>query len=117
MPMSRRSHVAQEIRAKVFRPLGLSLSEGAIALGVSRLALAELLEERAPLTIEMALRIEKAFGLRMEPLMRAQLEYEMTEARAHADNIKVGPYKASHTDPNWTPQETNQRPSGWKLWR
>lgn len=117
MPMSRRSHVAQEIRAKVFRPLGLSLSEAAIALGVSRQALADLLDERVPLTIDMALRIEKAFGLRMEPLMRAQLEYEMAEARANADRIEVSPYDAKKSQSQWNGQEADQRRRAWRLWR
>lgn len=88
-------HIGGIIRKELFEAHDLCLSEAAIALGVTRQAVADLLSEHTLLTIDMALRIEKAFGLRMEPLMRMQLEFEMSEARLHQDEIEVNPYLPS----------------------
>jgi antitoxin HigA-1 len=85
-------HIGSIIRKEVFEAHDMCLSEAAIALGVTRQAVADLLGERSLLTIDMALRIEKAFGLRMEPLMRIQLEFEMAAARVHQVDIEVSPY-------------------------
>jgi antitoxin HigA-1 len=64
------------------------------ALGVTRPALSALLNERAALSPEMAVRIEKAFGVSMETLMRMQNSYDIAKARKHAAGIKVARFKA-----------------------
>ena len=64
------------------------------ALDVTRQALSNLLNERTSLSAEMALRIEKAFGPKMEHLMRMQLAYDLAQMRAHQDEVAVEPYKA-----------------------
>jgi addiction module HigA family antidote len=61
------------IRRQVIEPLGLTVTEAAKALGVGRQALSSLLNEKAALTSDMALRLEKAFGPKIGHLMRMQL--------------------------------------------
>ncbi len=62
-------------------------------LDVTRQALSNLINERAALTAEMALRLEKAFGVSMDLLMRMQLAYDLAQARARERTIKVKRYK------------------------
>jgi addiction module HigA family antidote len=77
---------------EVTEPLGLSVTQAAKALGVTRPALSALLNGRAALSSEMALRIEKAFGPKMDTLLRMQTSYEIAEARERAASIKVRRY-------------------------
>lgn len=88
-------HPGGLIRREVFEPLGLSISRAAAALGVGRSALTSLVNERAPLTFDMALRIEKAFGPRMEHLMRMQYAYDFAHARRHSAAIRVSRYRSA----------------------
>ena len=87
--MARPAHPGQFIRMEVTEPLGLSVTRAAKVLGVTRPALSALLNGRAALSPDMALRIEKAFGLRMDTLLRMQTAYENAEARAREAEIKV----------------------------
>ena len=80
------------MKHEVLKPLGLSVTEAADALGVTRPALSALLNERAHLSPEMALRIEKAFGVSMETLMRMQNSYDIAQARKREGEIKVERY-------------------------
>src|SRR5690554_6608972 len=86
------AHPGAYVKHQVLQPLGLSVTEAANALGVTRPALSALLNERAHLSPDMAVRIEKAFGVSMETLMRMQNSYDIAQARARADEIKVGRY-------------------------
>lgn len=69
-------------------PDGLTVSAAA-ALGVGRPALSNLLNEKASLSPEMALRIEKAFGVKMETLLRMQARYDAQQMRRHENDIVV----------------------------
>lgn len=89
MPMKYPPHVGGLIRRQVIHPLGLTVTEAAKALGVGRQALSSLLNEKASLTSDMALRVEKAFGPKMEHLMRMQLAYDLDAARKTEGKIKV----------------------------
>src|SRR4051812_26416820 len=89
MPMKAPPHLGGFIRREVVEPLGLSVTEAAAALGVTRQALSNLLNERTGLSPEMALRIEKAFGPKMEHLMRMQLAFDLAATRQRAHEIKV----------------------------
>ena len=93
--MKRPAHPGGFVKSEIVEPLGLSVTEAAKALGVTRAALSAVLNERASLSPEMALRIEKAFGVAMDTLMRMQNSYDIAEARKHAGKIKVAPYKAT----------------------
>jgi addiction module HigA family antidote len=92
MTMKNPSHPGALIRREVIEPLGLSVTSAAKALGVTRPALSNLLNGRASLSSEMAIRMEKAFGLKMEHLMRIQLAFDVSRAQATADRIDVQPY-------------------------
>ena len=92
MTMKNPSHPGALIRREVIEPLGLSVTSAAKALGGTRPALSNLLNGRASLSSEMAIRMEKAFGLKMEHLMRIQLAFDVSRAQATADRIDVQPY-------------------------
>ncbi len=92
MIMKNPTHPGALIRREVIEPLGLSVTAAAKALGVTRPALSNLLNGRASLSSEMAIRMEKAFGLRMEHLLRIQLAYDVARAQATADRIDIQPY-------------------------
>jgi addiction module HigA family antidote len=87
-------HVGGLIRREVIEPLGLTVTEAAKVLGVGRQALSSLLNEKAALTSEMALRVEKAFGPKMEHLMRMQLAFDLAEARKMEHGVHVRRYVA-----------------------
>lgn len=87
------AHPGGFVRSDIMEPLGLSVTQAAQVLGVTRPALSALLNERAHLSPEMALRIEKAFGVSMDTLMRMQNSYDIAEARRREKTIKVRPYK------------------------
>ena len=80
------------IRREVIEPLGLSVTETAGILGVTRQAVSLLLNERTDLSHEMALRIEKAFGPKMDHLMRMQLAFGLARQRRLEGHIKVKRY-------------------------
>lgn len=86
-------HPREIIREDVLSPLGLNVTRAAKVLGVTRQALSNMLNGRTSLTAEMALRVEKAFGPKMEHLMRMQLNYDLAQARAAADSIKVDAFR------------------------
>jgi addiction module HigA family antidote len=88
-------HLGGFVSREILEPLGLSVSEAALALGVSRQALSNLLNGHAALSAEMALRIEKAFGPRMEHLMQMQLAYDVAQARLRERSIRVRRYRRS----------------------
>lgn len=92
--MMRPSHPGQFIRMEIIGPLGLSVTKAAEILGVTRPALSALLNERSALSPDMALRIEKAFGPRMDTLLRMQTAYEIAAARDRQREIKVKRYVA-----------------------
>ena len=89
MPMKTPCHPGEIIREEVLAPLGLTVTQAAKVLGVTRQALSNMLNGGTSLTAEMALRVEKAF----EHLMRMQLNYDLVQARAAADSIKVDAYR------------------------
>ncbi|MSO93129.1 MAG: addiction module antidote protein, HigA family [Rhodospirillales bacterium] len=90
--MARPSHPGQFIRMEIIEPLGLSVTDAAKALGVTRPALSALLNGRAALSPEMALRVEKAFGPKMDTLLRMQTAFEIYEARQREGEIRVSKY-------------------------
>jgi addiction module HigA family antidote len=89
MPMKNPPHPGGLIRREVLEPLGLSVSAAAAILGVSRQAVSLLVNERTDLSSEMALRIEKAFGPKMDHLMRMQLAYDLAKQRTRQAAIQV----------------------------
>ena len=86
------AHPGRFIRTEIMEPLGLSVTDAARALGVTRPALSALLNVRAALSPEMALRIEKAFGVKMDTLLRMQTSWEIALTRRSAGRIRVKSY-------------------------
>ena len=92
MPMQNPPHPGELIRTEIIEPLSLSVSAAAEALGVRRATLSDLVNAKASLTPEMALRIEKAFGPKMDHLLRMQLAYDVARVRSQSDEIQVSRY-------------------------
>lgn len=82
-------HPGPWLKRNVVDHFALSVTEIADRLNVSRQTMSKLLNGHQGLTGEMAIRFEKAFGLRAETLMRMQAAHELAEARAHEDDIEV----------------------------
>jgi addiction module HigA family antidote len=89
MAMKNPPHPGDFIRTEIIEPTGLTVTAAAAALRVSRPALSSLLNSRADLSGDMALRIEKAFGVRMDTLMRMQASYEIARTRKREKQIRV----------------------------
>lgn len=86
------SHPGVFIREEVIEPLGLSVSKAADILAVRRATLSDLLNGKAALSPEMALRVEKAFGMSMDTLLRMQAWHDAHAMRLRADTIPVERY-------------------------
>jgi addiction module HigA family antidote len=93
MPMKNPPHPGLSVRLNCLEPLGLSVSEGAKVLGVSRTTLSCLVNERAGISPEMAIRLSKAFGTTPEIWIRMQASYDIAQARQHEDEIRVARYE------------------------
>src|SRR3954451_6529002 len=89
MPMKNPPHPGEFIRTEIIEPAGLSVTAAATALQVSRPALSSLLNGKADLSGDMALRIEKGFGVKMDTLMRMQSAYDIAQTRKRAKDIHV----------------------------
>lgn len=89
-------HVGRFVRAEILEPEGLKVVEAAAILGVSRQTLSNFVNEQADLSPEMALRIEKAFGVKMDTLMRMQNSYDIANARKREGEINVKRYTRPH---------------------
>jgi antitoxin HigA-1 len=92
MRMMNPPHPGDFIRTEIVEPLGLSVTDAAKALAVSRPALSSLLNSKADLSGEMALRIEKAFGVKMDTLLRMQASFDIAKTRKRASKIRVKRY-------------------------
>jgi addiction module HigA family antidote len=78
--MKNPAHPGGFVKSEIIEALDLSVTDAAKVLGVTRPALSALLNERAALLAEMVLRIEKAFGVSMDTLMRMQNSYDTAQA-------------------------------------
>jgi antitoxin HigA-1 len=92
MRMLNPPHPGDFIKTEIIEPLGLSVTAAAAVLGVSRPTLSSLLNGKADLSGDMALRIEKAFGVKMDTLMRMQSSYDIARTRRRENSIKVRRY-------------------------
>lgn len=94
MRMHNPPHPGVFLKEEVIEPLKLTITTASRILGVTRPALSKLLNGRASLSPEMALRFEKAFGLKMDTLLRMQTSYDIAQVRKAANKIKVERYAA-----------------------
>src|SRR5579872_309024 len=89
MPIKNPPHPGDFIRTEIIEPAGLTVSAAAVVLAVSRPALSNLLNLKASLSGDMALRIEKAFGVQMDTLMRMQSAYDIAQTRKRERKIRI----------------------------
>ena len=87
------SHPGEFVRIEVIEELGLNVTQAAEVLGVRRATLSDLLNGNAALSPEMALRIEKAFDVSMDMLLRMQAWHDASRMRARAEEIRVERYQ------------------------
>lgn len=93
MPMKNPPHPGLSVRLNCLEPLGLSVTEGAKVLKVSRAALSRLVNGQAGVSGDMAIRHAKAFGATADIWMRMQAAYDLAQARLHEAEIKVKRYQ------------------------
>ncbi len=89
MPMKNPPHPGPSIRHDCLKPLGLSVTEAARKLGVSRKGLSRLINGRSRIAPEMAIRLDKAFGGGAEVWYGLQADYDFAQAMKRAGEVKV----------------------------
>ena len=89
MPMHNPPHPGGIVRRQCLEPLALSVTAAASHLGVSRQSLSELVNERAGVSVDMAIRLTKAFGSTPETWLGLQMAYDLWQVRRRIDDIKV----------------------------
>lgn len=92
MTMKNPPHPGTAVRDDCLTPLGLTVTEGAKVLGVTRQALNNLVNGKAGISPEMAIRLDKAFGGTAEGWLALQTAYDLAEARKKAKGITVKRY-------------------------
>lgn len=85
-------HPGRTVRHDCLEPLGLSVTEGAKILGVTRQTLNNVVNGKAGISPEMAIRLSKAFGSTPETWLKMQLAYDLAQARKSESRIKVRRY-------------------------
>lgn len=89
MPMKNPPHPGLSVRHDCLEPLDLTVTEGAKVLGVTRQALNNLVNCKAAISPEMAIRIDKAFGGGADTWLRLQAAYDLAQVEKHASKIKI----------------------------
>lgn len=86
-------HPRPFIRRQCLEPLGLTVTEAAKGLGVSRNTLSRLLNGRLGISPEMAIRLSKAFGGSSESWLEQQMQYDTWQAQKRSDDVNMGRFK------------------------
>ncbi len=94
MRMKNPPHPGRIVRQECIEALGLSITEAAKALGVARQTLNNLVNEKSHLSLDMAIRLSKAFGGTPEGWMKLQLQYDVAQVEKRARKINVKPVTA-----------------------
>ncbi|MEN3148105.1 HigA family addiction module antitoxin [Neorhizobium sp. IRAMC:178] len=95
--MKNPAHPGDFLKHELLEDLQLSVTATARILGVTRPALSALLNQRSSLSPEMALRVEKAFGVSMDTLMRMQNSFDIAQTRKREQDIHVLPFRGRAT--------------------
>ena len=88
-------HPGAFIRRQCLKPLGLTVTEAAKGLAVSRNTLSMLLNGRLGISPEMAIRLSQAFGGSPESWLQQQMQYDLWQAQKHRDKIAVRKFVAA----------------------
>ena len=94
MPMKEPPHPGLSVRHDCLEPLGLTITDGAKVLGVSRQALNSLVNGKGGISPEMAIRLDKAFGGSADAWLALQTAYDLAQAKKMAKSIFVKRYVA-----------------------
>ncbi len=95
MRMHTPPHPGEVLRELCLAPLGISVTDAAEALGVSRKTLSSILNGRAGISPEMALRLAKAFDTTPESWLNQQMQYDLWEAKQQTKSLRVQKLKAA----------------------
>lgn len=95
MPMHDPPHPGGVVRRQCLEPLGLSVTEAANGLGVTRQALSDLVNGKAGISIDMAIRLSRAFGSSPETWLGMQMACDLWRARKRSHEIQVRKFKAA----------------------
>ena len=96
MPMHNPPHPGEIVRHECLEPLGLTVTRAAQGLGVTRQALSDLVNGKAGVSVEMAIRLSKAFGSTPRTWLGLQTAYDLWHARERAEHIEVERFAASN---------------------
>lgn len=91
MPMKNPPHPGRHVRVNCLEPLGITVSDGAKALGVARQTLNNLLNEKSGISPEMSVRLEKMGWGTADGWLRLQMNYDLSLVRKRSDSIIVYP--------------------------
>ena len=95
MSMRNPPHPGEIIRYECLEPLGLTVTRAAQGLGVTRQALSDLVNEKAGVSVEMSIRLSRAFGSTPETWLGMQTAYDLWQARERAQEIEVEDFKTA----------------------
>ena len=97
MAMQDPPHPGGIVRRQCLEPLGLSATRAARGLGVTRQAMSDLVNERTGISVDMAIRLSKAFGATPETWLGMQMAYDLWQARERTDQIKVESFASARS--------------------
>ena len=95
MQMHNPPHPGEVLRDLCVKPLGLTVTQAAAALGVSRKTLSSILNARAGISPEMAVRLSLAFGTTAESWMNQQVQYDLWHAERKRNKLRVARLSAA----------------------
>lgn len=95
MAMQKPPHPGGTVRRQCLEPLGLTVARAAQGLGVSHQILEDVLNEKAGISVDMALRLSKAFGSSPETWLGLQMAHDLWQARERADQLEVERFRAA----------------------
>ncbi|MCY4143677.1 MAG: HigA family addiction module antitoxin [Gammaproteobacteria bacterium] len=95
MSMHNPPHPGGIVKRQCLQPMGLTVTRAAQGLGVTRQTLSELVNERTGISVDMAIRLSKAFGSTPETWLGMQMAYDLWEARDRASQIVVEDFAAA----------------------
>ena len=102
MSMHNPPHPGGIVKRQCLEPLGLSVTRAAKGLGITRQALSELINERSGVSVEMAIRLSKAFGSTPETWLGMQVAYDLWQAQDRAQDISVEHFAPAPSAPGVT---------------
>ena len=95
MPMQSPPHPGEIVKYECLEPLGLSVTRAAEGLGITRQALSDLINGKSGVSVDMAIRLSKAFGSTPETWLGMQMAYDLWQASERAESIQVERFEIS----------------------